>query len=142
MFCPNCDYFLLPLAENKKTGPFWMTITVRLNMITKQIIHFPHLLIKIYLLVHFISASQNSKDLQNSIPWVSPLALCFDLMTLSNVSTEISISYIKFANFWYIKSYVPNLIPLWPNSIKYRYVIIKLSKNEKTSMHTSPSSFL
>ena len=37
-------------------------------------------------------------------------------MTLSSLLTWISFFYIKFANFWYIKCSVPNLIPIWPRS--------------------------
>ena len=48
----------------------------RVNMITRQMTPFFHLLFELYLLVHFIFAFQ---DLQNSVPWGPPFALCFSL---------------------------------------------------------------
>ena len=34
-------------------------------------------------------------------------------VTLSTLLTQISFFYVNFSNFWYIKCFVPNLIPIW-----------------------------
>ena len=47
----------------------------------------------------------------------------------------------KFPNFWYIKCFVPNLIPISSSAGDYRYIITKLSKNAKFSLLTSSNFF-
>ena len=47
-----------------------MTITLGVNMITRKMTPFFHLLFEVYSLVYFIFVFQ---DLQNSVPWGHPL---------------------------------------------------------------------
>ena len=53
-----------------------MTITPGVNMITRYITLFFHLLFELYLLLYFNFAFQ---DVQNSVPWDSLFALCSGL---------------------------------------------------------------
>ena len=116
--------FLLVSAENTKNELFRHFKDHNLQEYTWELDKWPHsfhLLLELYLLVYFIFAFQ---DLQNSAPWGPPpplhnalvckICIYMPKMILSSLLTYISFSYIKFANFWYITCFVPNLIPIWP----------------------------
>ena len=93
-----------------------MNITPRVNMVTRQKAKFSLLLFVFYPLIYFIFEFQY---LQNSIPWGSSFALCFDLSIhlhakddTASLLTSIYFFYITFA----IICFVPNLIPIFPRS--------------------------
>ena len=57
--------------------------------------------------------------------YISPLYFTFHFckihgymakITLSSLLTWMSFFYIRFADFWYIACFVPNLMPVWPQS--------------------------
>ena len=109
--------------KNLKPCEILMTMTPGVNMITRQMTPFFHLIFKLYPLVYFIFCI---KDLQNSVPWGPHfLALCSPLTCeiyiyspkithSSNLLTEASFVYIKFAQFWYTICFVSTLVLIWP----------------------------
>ena len=102
------------------------------NMITRKMTPFFHLLFEFYSLVYFIFIFQ---DLQNSVPWgpcpplhyvlVCKIHIYMPKTTLSSLLTWLCFFYIKFTNFWYIKSSVPNLTPIWTRSHGLRRCSVK-----------------
>ena len=95
-----------------------MTITLGVNMITRQIMPCFNLLFELYVLVCFILAFQ---DLQNSISCGPPLCIMFWSVQYTFICKDdtfkpVFFFSLKFANCWYITCFVPNLIPIWPRS--------------------------
>ena len=95
-----------------------MTITLEVNIVTRQIIPFFHLPFEHYPLLYLLFASQ---DLKNSISWGPPFALCSGMKNTFHVedyilkSVSIDILFLhkkKVAKFWYIPCFVPNLMPI------------------------------
>ena len=114
MFRLHCDWcFAIISKKYKKWDIFWqMAITLGVNMITRKMTPFFHLLFKLYWLLYFIFAF---KDLQNSVTPLHFVLFCkihIHMPHLKPVNMYIFL-YIKFANFWYIIKSVPNLIPIW-----------------------------
>ena len=66
-----------------------MTMTLGVNMITRLMTHYFHLLFELYQLVYFISAFE---DLQNSISWGPPFAL--HLLTKGDTFKPVNIDIL------------------------------------------------
>ena len=117
--CPNREFFSCQRQEKESAIlDILMTITLEVNMITRQIILFFHLPFEQYPLLYLLFAFQ---DLKNYISWRSPFALCSGMKNrfhaedhiLKFVSVDILFLHKrKVANFWYIPCFVPNLIPI------------------------------
>ena len=96
---------LLLSAKNTKNETLLnilITATPGINMITRKMTPFSHLLLKFYQFVFFIFAF---KDLQNSIPPLNFVLFCkihMPRMSLSSLLKWISFLRIKFAYLWYI----------------------------------------
>ena len=108
-----------------------MAITLGVNMITRKMTPFFHLLFKLYWLLYFIFAF---KDLQNSVPPLHFVLFCkihIHMSHLKPVNMYIFL-YIKFDNFRYIIKSVPNLIPIWSCSDGL-YLPLTVLSNQKSN---------
>ena len=57
-------------------------------------------------------------------------------ITLSSLLTLISFSYTKFANFWNVTCFVPNLTPVWPQSYELEHNFEKSFRSVRFPLST------
>ena len=111
---------LLSSAKYSKHEPFFdilMTITLRVNMITRKMTPFFSSVLQALSIGIF---NFSFKDLQNLSPLLHFVLFCkihiyMPKITLSSLLTWISFLYVKFAKFSHICSAL-NLIPIWSRS--------------------------
>ena len=135
MFCPNCDRFFAAISRKYKKRDIFdilMIITLEANMITREITpFFIYSLSSIRWYISFLHF-QTFKTQFHGVPRLHYVLVCklvifmpkmtllgllsFTYYPIILIITQISFSYIKCPNFWYITCFVPNLIPLWPLS--------------------------
>ena len=109
------------IQKNKSNCDIIMTITLGVNMITGQMTPF--------FSSTFCGRSAGRSFLRfrtfkiqfHRVPSLNYGLICkinvnMPKITRSSLLTYINLFYIKFANFWYITCFVPNLIPIWPRS--------------------------
>ena len=94
-----------------------MTITLAVNMITRQMtLFFFYLIIVLYPLVGIFHFCISRPSKFTSMGSLRCIIFCSVKYTHSSQLTQISSSYIKFSNFWYITCLVLNLITIWSPS--------------------------
>ena len=88
------------------------------NKINRQMTSFFPSVLWALPLVCFISAFEDSIGSPTCIMfWSVKYTLTYmPKMILSSLLIYISFFYVKFSNSWYITCFVPNLIPIWPQS--------------------------
>ena len=112
---------LLLSAKNTKHETFFdilITITPGVNMITRKMTPFFHLLFKFYQLVYLIFVFQHPEYSVPTLHFVLfwKIHIYMPKMTLSSLLTWIFFLYIKFANFLYLIYFVPSSKLIWSRS--------------------------
>ena len=123
-FCIFCWWQQKNNHKKRAIFDVLMTLTLNINMITRWITSF--FSSTFWALSIVVFHFKTFKIQFYVLPLLSYVLVCkmhisITKMTLSKLLTKISVFYIKFANVWYIMCFgitcfVPNLIPIWPQS--------------------------